>query len=181
MKFQYLALLRGINVGGNNIIKMVDLKASFENLGFTDVSTYIQSGNVLFKSDNSDKTELTLSIEKALSERFNYKSLVVLVTFNELETIIKNSPEDFGKYTEEYKYDVMFLKEPFSSEEAFKSVKEREGVDKAYSGKNVIYFSRLIENIGKSYLKNIISLPVYQYMTIRNWNTTSKLYDLMTK
>jgi uncharacterized protein (DUF1697 family) len=55
---QYLALLRGINVGGKNIIKMADLKACFESLGFSDVVTYIQSGNVLFKSADKDKVEV---------------------------------------------------------------------------------------------------------------------------
>ena len=53
---QYIALLRGINVGGNNIIKITDLKSQIENMGFTNVVTYIQSGNVLFKSDEKDKT-----------------------------------------------------------------------------------------------------------------------------
>lgn len=56
---QYLALLRGINVGGKNIIKMVDLKASFEEMGFLNVVTYIQSGNVLFQSEDKDKVVLT--------------------------------------------------------------------------------------------------------------------------
>jgi uncharacterized protein (DUF1697 family) len=55
---KYLALLRGINVGGNNIIKMVDLKACFEKMGFLDVSTYIQSGNVLFSSPETSLTKL---------------------------------------------------------------------------------------------------------------------------
>jgi len=63
---QYLTLLRGINVGGNNIIKMTDLKSCFENMGFTSVSTYIQSGNVIFKSDEKDNTRLTNKIEQVL-------------------------------------------------------------------------------------------------------------------
>jgi uncharacterized protein (DUF1697 family) len=63
---QYLALLRGINVGGNNIIKMTDLKAGFENIGFSDVSTYIQSGNVIFKSEENNKTKIINLIERSL-------------------------------------------------------------------------------------------------------------------
>jgi len=181
IQIQYLALLRGINVGGNNIIKMTDLKTCFEAIGFMDVVTYIQSGNVLFKSDEQDMKRLTNKIEKVLSDSFNYKSLIVLLTYNQLETIIKQAPKDFGTKPEEYRYDVLFLKEPFISEEAIQSVKKREGVDNVYPGKDVLYFSRLISRAGQSYLTKIISLPVYQKMTIRNWNTTTRLFGLMNK
>lgn len=68
---QYLALLRGINVGGKNIIKMVDLKACFEEMDLSDVTTYIQSGNVVFASTETDSAKLTDKIEKTLSKRFN--------------------------------------------------------------------------------------------------------------
>ena len=181
IKIQYLALLRGINVGGNNIIKMTDLKACFETMGFTDVATFIQSGNVLFKSIEKDKAKLTKKIEKTLSDSFNYKSLVVLTTYTQLETIVKTAPKGYGETPNEYRYDVLFLKEPFTAEEAIKTVKEREGVDHAYAGKGVLYFSRLISKAGQSYLTKIISLPVYQKMTVRNWNTTTKLFELMNK
>ena len=178
---QYLALLRGINVGGNNIIKMVDLKACFESIGFTDVVTYIQSGNILFKSEEQDNIKLTKKIENKLSDSFNYKSKIVLVTYNQLETIIKNAPGTFGVKPDEFRYNILFLKYPLTSEEAIKSVKIKEGIDNAYSGKDVLYFSQLISKAGQSYLTKIISHPVYQNMTIRNWNTTTKLFGLMNK
>jgi uncharacterized protein (DUF1697 family) len=177
----YLALLRGINVGGNNIIKMVDLKACFQDMGFTDVVTYIQSGNVLFKSDEVDKDKLANSIEKVLSETFSYKSKIVLVTHNHLELVVGNAPEAFGTNPDEFRYDVIFLKEPLTSQEAIKSIKVREGVDLVYPGNAVLYISRLISRAGQSYLNKIITLPVYQSMTVRNWNTTTKLLELMNK
>jgi len=180
-KIKYLALLRGINVGGNNIIKMADLKACFESMGFTDVITYIQSGNVIFKSDEQNKAKLTEKIENILSERFSYKSLLVLITHNQLEKVIKQAPEDFGSNPDEYKYDALFLKEPFTSEEAIRIVKIREGVDFATHGEGVLYFRRLFLKAGQSYLTKIISEPVYKSITIRNWNTTSKLFELMNK
>lgn len=178
---QYLALLRGINVGGNNIIKMTNLKVCFETMGFTDVATYIQSGNVLFKSDEQDKFKLINKIEKELSDSFNYKSKIVLITHKQLETVVKKAPEGFGIEPDMYRYDVLFLKEPLTSMEVIKSVKIREGVDKAYPGKGVLYFSRLISKAGQSYLNKIVILPIYQNMTIRNWNTTTKLLTLMIK
>lgn len=178
---QYLALLRGINVGGNNIIKMVDLKACFEKMGFTSVVTYIQSGNVVFKSAEKDKAKITTKIEAGLSERFNYKARLVVISDKQLKQVVEDAPKGFGKDPDEYRYDVIFLKEPITPKEAMKSVSTKEGVDNAYTGKDVLYFSRLISKATQSHLTKIISLPVYQSMTIRNWNTTTKLLALMEK
>ena len=180
-KNQYLALLRGINVGGNNVIKMADLKACFEALGYTEVATYIQSGNVLFASEERDLNKLTTIIETELSNRFNYQSKIVLVTLNQLEAIIKNAPADFGSKPDEFKYDVIFLKAPLTSTKAIGFVTVRAGVDTALPGEDVLYFSRRADKLGQSYLKKIITMPVYQEMTIRNWNTAGKLLELMKR
>ena len=179
--YQYLALLRGINVGGNNIIKMADLKACFENMGFSDVSSFIQSGNVFFKSDEEDIVKLTNSIEKVLSDRFDYKSRIVVISKNQLRKVVEEAPPKFGKEKDLYKYDVLFLKAPFISKEAIKDVEIKEGVDFAFEGENVLYFSRLINQASKSHLIKIINKPFYQYITIRNWNTTTKLLELMSQ
>lgn len=176
---KYLALLRGINVGGNNIIRMVDLKSGFEDIGFSDVKTYIQSGNVIFNSDESDKSALIHKIETELSQRFSYKSKIVLISQKQLEIVVSNAPKGYGTQPEEFKYDVLFLKEPLTADEAFQCIKIREGVDFVFAGKEVLYFSRLISNAGQSYLAKVITLPIYKQMTIRNWNTTSKLLNLM--
>ena len=178
---QYLVLLRGINVGGKNIIKMADLKASFEAMGFANVLTYIQSGNVLIGSVEKDKDLLTATIEASLSQRFNFQARVVVVSQKELAAIIKSAPEGFGQDDENFRYDVIFLKEPLTPKEAMKSVSVREGVDTAHAGKHALYFSRLISRASQSHLTKIIGLPVYQNMTIRNWNTTTKLLDLFSR
>lgn len=180
-ELQYLALLRGINVGGNNIIKMADLKACFEAMGFTDVLTFIQSGNVLFRSVEKDKTKLTRKIEQGLSERFSYKSRLVVVPYRELKKTIEGAPKGFGNELDKYRYDVIFLMEPLTPGEAMKNVSINDGVDSAYAGKSVLYFSRLISKASQSHLTKTIKLPVYQNMTIRNWNTTTKLLALMEK
>lgn len=179
MKIQYLSLLRGINVGGNNIIRMHDLKECFGSLGMSDVQTYIQSGNVLFKSDYTDKTKLLVAIENALSERFSYRSKIVLLTKDELYAAVTGTPAGFGAEPELYRYDVAFLKEPVTAIEAIKTIRLREGVDTADAGPGVLFFSRLISKAGQSYMSKIITLPVYQHMTIRNWNTTTKLLEMM--
>jgi uncharacterized protein (DUF1697 family) len=176
---QYLVLLRGINVGGNNIIKMVDLKACFENMGCTDVATFIQSGNVVFKAAEKDKAKLTTKIESGLSERFSYKSRIVTVTYKELKRVVKEAPTGFGNDLDNYRCDVIFLKEPLTVKEAMKNVRVKEGVDNAFAGKTVLYFSHLTSRASQSHLTKIITLPMYQNMTIRNWNTTTKLLALM--
>jgi uncharacterized protein (DUF1697 family) len=176
---QYVALLRGINVGGNNIIKMADLKACFEALSLQDVSTYIQSGNVLFSSGESNVTELTEQIESALSRTFNYKSRLVLHSQKQMKAIVTKSPKGFGTKPDTYRYDVIFLKEPLTAAKAMESIIATKGVDQVFAGKDVLYFSRLISKASQSYLARLVSLPVNQNMTIRNWNTTTKLLSLM--
>jgi uncharacterized protein (DUF1697 family) len=176
---QYLALLRGINVGGNNIIKMAILKECFESMGLNNVKTYIQSGNVIFQSDNNNIKELTQKIETELSTQFNYKSKIVLVTRNQIEAVVEKAPQGFGEKPDEYRYDVLFLKEPLTATEAMKSISIREGVDQVFQGDDVIYFSRLISKAGQSYLNQIIKHEIYKSMTIRNWNTTTKLFSMM--
>lgn len=175
----YVALLRGINVGGKNLIKMPVLKASFENRGFTNVATYIQSGNVLFESTEKNLERLTRDIEKMLSAEFSYESRVVVVSHKQLKSAVERAPKGFGTKPAEYRYDVLFLKAPLTANEAMKSITTRDGVDEVFAGKGVIYFSRLIARATQSYVSRIVGLPVYQSMTIRNWNTTTKLLALM--
>jgi uncharacterized protein (DUF1697 family) len=176
---RYLALLRGINVGGNNIIKMSDLKASFEKMGFTDVSTYIQSGNVIFTATEKNPVDLCNKIEKKLSADFGYQSKVAIVTFAELTRVIEEAPSGFGTEPEKYRYDVIFFKDQIKPQSVMPDIKLREGVDTADCGSHTLYFSRLISKAGQSYLKNVMVLPAYKLMTIRNWNTTKKLSELM--
>lgn len=180
-EYHYLALLRGINVGGNNIIKMADLAACFERMGFADVETYIQSGNIMFRADEPDSARLTGRIEGALSDAFHYDSRVVVVTHRRLKNVVEGAPRQFGKAASRYRYDVIFLKEPLTARVAMKSVSVKDGVDRAYEGMGVLYFSRLVAKAAQSRLPRIIKLPVYQNMTVRNWNTTTALLALMDR
>ena len=176
---KYVALLRGINVGGKNLIKMVELKACFEALGFENVRTYIQSGNVLFGAGESDQAMLAGVVEDALSRTFDYHLPVVVRSEKEMKNIVAHAPKGFGSNPAAYRYDVIFLKEPLTASEAMQSVTTKEGVDQAFAGDGVLYFSRLISRATQSRLSRIITMPVYQSMTIRNWNTTTKLLNMI--
>src|SRR5437867_7040941 len=112
---QYLALLRGINVGGNNVITMTALKACFEKLGLMDVAIYIQIGNVLFRTAEKDLGRLTNNIEGTLSKQFSYTSRVVVVPHGELTHLVQRAPQGFGTNPASHRYDVVFLKPPLTA------------------------------------------------------------------
>jgi uncharacterized protein (DUF1697 family) len=175
----YVALLRGINVGGKNLVRMAELKACFEALGFENVSTYIQSGNVLFSAAEAGRARLTGRIGGALVETFKLPLRVVLRSSAEMKAIVARAPQGFGSQPAAFRYDVIFLKEPLTPARAMKSVTTKPGVDQAYAGRGVLYFSRLIEKASQSHLSRVVGLPVYQSMTIRNWNTTTRLLTLL--
>jgi uncharacterized protein (DUF1697 family) len=176
---RFVALLRGINVGGRNPIAMAELKACFEELGLEDVATYIQSGNVVFGSIGSSPTELTDRIEARLAANFGYEASVVLRSRRQMRGIVGRAPTGFGEDAARYRYDVIFLKAPLTARTAMRSVLTREGVDRAHAGAGVLYFSRLTSRASQSQLSRIISSPVYRSMTIRNWNTTTKLAQML--
>lgn len=176
---RFLALLRGINVGGKNIIKMVDLKVCFEAMGFSAVATYIQSGNVVFSSSETNLAQLETTIEKGLSETFNYHSVVVVLSASQMEAIVEQAPDPFGLAPDQNKYDVVFLKHPLTADQALPQVSARKEVDTVCAQNNVLYFTRTIANLSKSYLSKVVSLPIYKHMTIRNWNTTVQLLKLV--
>lgn len=175
---RFVALLRGINVGGNNIIPMRDLKACFEAMGFSDVQTYIQSGNVIFSATKGTPASLEPVIEQALAKRFNYGATVVVLAAKELHKVIAEAPKGFGA-SEDCRYDVLFVKRPLTTAKAFAQIPRKEGVDHASMGAHALYFSRLISKATQSKLNRIAALPCYKLLTIRNWNTTKTLEGMM--
>ncbi len=176
----YVILLRGINVGGKNIVPMVDLKSCLEDLGFANVSTYIASGNVILESDKP-ATEIQSQIEAALIKGFKLDSELIRVlalTRNQLQAVIDNKPEGFGDQPEEYHSDAIFLM-GIDAAQAMAAFSPREGVDKVWPGDGVIYSQRLSAERTKSRLNRIMASPLYKSMTIRSWNTTTKLLDML--
>ena len=175
---KYVALLRGINVGGNNIIKMVDLKACIEKCGCTDVQTYIQSGNVILESSEENSEKLTKKIEEALSKNFSYTALVVLKTEIQMKEIVAEVPNDWLTRSD-IKCNVAFLKEPLTPRAAVSEIEVRDGVDQKCAGPEVVYMTTLIEKASQSALNKLNAKKISKQMTIRNFNTTQKIYALM--
>jgi uncharacterized protein (DUF1697 family) len=177
---RYVALLRGINVGGKNAIPMPALKAAFEDAGFGNVTTYIQSGNVVFDAPTSSQAELTRRTEGVIRKAFaHYDASVVLRSRSQMRAVVDRAPTGFGTEPEIYRYDVIFLRAPVTARTAIRDFPTKEGVDRVWPGTGVLYSSRLISRATQSRINRIASLPIYKHMTIRNWNTTTKLRALL--
>jgi len=176
----YVILLRGINVGGKNKIPMSGLRKCLEDLGFSNVSTYIASGNVILKSDKNVE-EVKAQIEGILPERFNLDNeliKVLVLTRDQIQAVVDNKPKGFGEQPEKYHSDAIFLMD-IDVAQAMSVFDPREGVDKVWPGEGVIYSQRLSAQRTKSRLSKIIGTPVYQSMTIRSWKTTTKLLKML--
>jgi uncharacterized protein (DUF1697 family) len=173
-----VALLRGINVGGRNIVPMADLRQAFEAAGYDAVSTYIQSGNVLFQSD-ARRRSLEADVEAMLERHFGVPIVVVVRSHREFRSVVDAAPDGFGENPDTYHSDVIFLKAPLSAPRALRVVELREGVDTAWSGRGVLYFARLSSRRAQSRMSRIVGTPEYQQMTIRSWTTTTTLLRLL--
>src|SRR6266566_606486 len=110
---RYVALLRGINVGGNNVIRMADLRDYLEADGFDDVRTYIQSGNVVFTASGSAAT-LTARLERTLIAGFGYEATAAVRSAQQFRAIVDAAPQGFGVDRERYRSDVIFVMPPLT-------------------------------------------------------------------
>lgn len=175
----YVALLRGINVGGRNKIAMAELRAAFEDHGFESVRTYIQSGNVVFDAATTSADALEDDIERVLERRFGVPLVVVVRSRRQLNAVIDNAPSGFGSNPDTYHSDAIFLKRPLTSKRAMRVVEMRDEVDQAWPGTGVVYFTRLSARRTQSRMGKIVGTPEYKLMTIRNWTTTTNLVALL--
>ena len=158
---------------------MTDLKTCFEKHGFSNVTTYIQSGNVIFEAPKQNISTLTSTVEAMLVKTFGYKAKAIVYTPEHLEQIVHGAPKGFGTKPTDYRYYVLFLKTPLTAAEALAVIPLKEGVDEAWAGPGAIFHQRLETKATQSYLNKLVAMPIYQDMTIRNWNTTQKLLKLM--
>ncbi|GAA2708188.1 DUF1697 domain-containing protein [Actinoplanes palleronii] len=176
----FLILLRGINVGGKNKVPMAELRNCLEGLGFLDVSTFIASGNVVLTSDRT-AVEVAAQIEAALPEAFQLDSeliKVLVLTRDQLQSVVDDRPEGFGDQPDKYHSDAIFLM-GVTSAEVMPIFNPREGVDRVWPGHGVVYAERLSAQRTKSRLSAMMASPLYKSMTVRSWNTTVKLLEML--
>lgn len=174
----FVALLRGINVGGRNPIRMPELVACFRDAGYEDVSTYLQSGNVLFRAAGTKGPKLEAEVEAMLEQRFGMPLLVVIRSRDELARTIDAAPADHG--SPQLRSDIFFLKHPLTAEEALAELPElREGVDSVAPGPGAIYFSRMAAKATKTRIQRFMAMPVFQQITVRTWRTSVRLLEML--
>jgi len=181
---KYVAFLRGINVGGNNIIKMTNLKEIFEKNLYRNVLTYIQSGNVIFEqpvnAPEKNKQQISLIIEKFLSKKFNYKASVILRSLSEMKKILKDVPANWEK-KQDIRCYLGFIKEPTNEKDVIKEIRLNKSVDSVKISPGVIYMTTILSGLTKSGFNKLASTKIYKEITIRNYNTAQKILTLMEK
>ncbi len=177
---KYIALLRGINVGGNALIKMSELKQCFEALGLEKVGTYINSGNVLFNIQPTDTQKLADKIESAIEKTFKIPVRVVVIDEKSYKNMIENVPNGWGE-KEGWKYNLLFLMPPYDIDEILTDIGElKPDIEIVKAGDGVIYQAVLFKSFGKATSGRLASRASYKKMTIRNWNTSRKLVELIS-
>ena len=176
----YVALLRGINVGGNNKVEMAKLKKCCEAVSFSDVRTYINSGNVIFKSNESDQEKLASTIERAIKKDFGLSIPVVIRDYANIKKLANKIPSDWTNDTEQ-KTDVLFLWEEFASKKTLDLIKTNPAVDTLVYIDGAIVWHIDKKDYTKSKMKDFIGTSVYKGMTARNVNTLRKLHELMSE
>lgn len=159
---------------------MAELRELLTEAGFTEVQTYIQSGNVVLVSHLSADA-VTRKLSTLLKKRFDYSQPILVLPAKEVKKVIKSAPKGFGTKPKLKKCDVMFLLKPATPAKVLNALPLREKIDEAQKGYRAIFFSRKADSLTKSYLSKVTALPEYQLMTVRNWNTTSKLLQLIAE
>jgi len=174
----YVAILRGINVSGRNKIKMDALKSSFSSLGFEQVQTYIQSGNVVFQYQETSSGNLEELINKQILKDFGFEVPVLVLNEKELANIVKNNPFAVDENREAQFLHVTFFKEdPANVDDEEINGYVKSGEEFAISDGAVYLYCP--HGYGKTKLNNnFFESQLKVSATTRNWKTTLKLLDM---
>jgi uncharacterized protein (DUF1697 family) len=172
-----IALLRGINLAGHHTIKMEELRALCQTLKLRDPQTYVQSGNVLFRTDEKDPIRLAKRIENAIEKKFGFHADVVLRTPAELKAIIARSPFTTRKDLEPAKLHVTFLACDLAKDKCDQILRIKAGAEELKLGKRELYIY-YPDGMGKSKLTPLLDRTLEKTGTFRNWNTVTKLLEM---
>ena len=174
----YVALLRGINVGGNNIVGMKKLQAVFESLGFKNVVTYINSGNIIFESVPDSHEKIALDAAKAIKSEFNLSIKVLVRDFRNIEIICRELPAGWVK-NERMRTDVMFLWEKYDNRGVL-DLMQINPVDNVRYTPDAVLWNVEGKDYSRSGLSRLVGTDLYRNMTIRNVNTVREIHRIMS-
>jgi uncharacterized protein (DUF1697 family) len=175
-----VALLRAINVGGNNIVSMKSLRESFERLGFDEVQTYINSGNVLFRARDGDARMLEDRIDRMLARRHGLKGKTVVRSHAEMARLVKTIVKEW-KPDPEWRYNVIFLRHTLDPKSVLESLELKPEIERVVCCPGTLLWAARTSSLGRTAMLKLSSRPVYQEMTVRNVNTTKKILELMQR
>jgi len=174
----YVALLRGVNVGGKNLVSMASLKDSFVRLGLKDVRTYINSGNILFRSSATSAPTLERQIDRLLADGHGLASKAVVRSEAEMARLVKKIDATWTPQPG-WKYNVMFLRRAVDSARVLHGIALKPEIERAVYRPGTLLWSASLAGFSRTAMHKIVGQPLYQEMTIRNVNTTRKILALM--
>ncbi len=174
----YLALLRGINVGGKNRVEMARLRETFQRVGMTTVSTYINSGNVIFADTARSVSEIVSVLERAIANDFDLSIRVLVRTLESMDELAAGLPDAWVNDST-MKCDVMFLWDEVDSPTVLEAMTIRDGIDDVVYLPGAIIWRVDRTRQPRSGQTSIVGTDLYRKMTVRNCNTARRLIELM--
>ena len=174
---RYIALLRGINVGGKNKIAMADLKQGVVALGYSDAVTHLNSGNVVFSSERTDTIELARQIERMIEEKFALTIPVHVILQTELKTVLDQAPDWWGTSDKEIYDNLIFMLPSLDYEEFYREIgAPKPELEQVFNYQDVIFWSFERANFKKTnWWSKTATKKVKDRITIRTANTVRKL------
>lgn len=174
-RVRYVAVLRGINVGGKNKVAMSDLKTCFESAGFINTMTYINSGNVIFDSEETDAIKLIRKCEGIIEKKFGFPIRVAVIDINILREALEHAPEWWGDDPSS-KHNAVFVIPPATAIDVIEAVGKRQPeYERFYAYEDIIFWSAPLKTFSLTRWSKVVGTKAYQDITIRNANTTKKL------
>jgi uncharacterized protein (DUF1697 family) len=174
----YTALLRGINVGGNNKVDMKILKKAFEQAGMKNVVTYINSGNIIFTTAAHSKKDIALILEAAILDTFGLQIKVLVLSLEDMNKVMTTLPETWTN-DDKMRSDVLFLWEDIDDESVLDKLIFKPEIETVKYAPGAILWAIDKINVTKGSMTKLVGTKLYRQMTIRNVNTTRKIFELM--
>ena len=177
---RFIAFLRGINVSGKNKIPMAELKKSFENHGFTEVKTYLNSGNVIFSSGEDNTDELAEQIETMVEEQFGFAVPVFVILKERLEDILQNAPDWWGEEDKEIYDNLIFIISPATFSDVYAEIGEpKKELEQILEYGGAIFWSFVRKDYQKTnWWSKTASAGIAGKLTIRTANTVRKIVGM---
>ena len=174
----YGALLRGINVGGNNLVSMSELEECFRALGYSDVRSYINTGNVVFRAPQTDRGEVEATIERALDRQFSRPIRTFVRDLDQMRALVAEIEKMWPTPAEERR-NVIFLAPEVDSQDVLDGLRPKPDIEAVRYLPGALLWSATMQHLTRSQMLKLNRLPIYQGMTVRSPGTTRRIYELM--